>query len=114
MSLEQERAPAAEIIAEPAAPGLWRQGDFMKLWVGETISLTGSAVTELALPLTAILLLHATPFQLGLLLALNSGAAAAFGLFAGAWSDRVRRRPLMMLADGGRALLMGAIPVVAF
>lgn len=114
MSLEQERSPAAGSIAEPPASSLWRQGDFMKLWVGETISLTGSAVTELALPLTAILLLHATSFQLGLLLALNSGAAAAFGLFAGAWSDRVRRRPLMMLADVGRALLMGAVPAAAF
>jgi predicted MFS family arabinose efflux permease len=114
VSLEQERVPAAEMVAQPPPRSLWRQGDFMKLWTGETISLAGSAVTELALPLTAILLLHASPFQLGLLLALNSGAAAAFGLFAGAWSDRVRRRPLMIAADVGRALLMGAIPVSAF
>lgn len=113
MSLEQERVPAAEIRAEPPAPSLWRQGNFMKLWIGETISLAGSAVTSLALPLTAILLLRASPFQLGLLLALNSGAAAAFGLFAGAWSDRARRRPLMIVADVGRALLMGAIPLAA-
>lgn len=113
MSFEQEGLPAAEMVAQPLPRSLWRQGDFMKLWIGETISLAGSAVTELALPLTAILLLRASPFQLGLLLALNSGAAAAFGLFAGAWSDRARRRPLMIVADVGRALLMGAIPLAA-
>lgn len=110
---------AASVVADSARSqsvprSLWRQADFMKLWLGQTVSLAGSAVTELALPLTAILLLHATPFQLGLLLACESGASAVFGLFAGAWSDRVRRRPLMILADVGRGLLMGAIPLAAF
>lgn len=113
MPLETRDTPPATIAAQPAPRSLWRQGDFMKLWIGETVSLAGSAVTELALPLTAILLLRASPLQLGLLLAANSGAAAVSGLFAGAWSDRVRRRPLMILADTGRALLMGAVPVAA-
>jgi len=113
MPLDTENSPPPAITAQPPPHSLWRQGGFMKLWIGETVSLAGSAVTELALPLTAILLLHASPLQLGLLLAVNSGAAAVFGLFAGAWSDRVRRRPLMMLADGGRALFMGTIPIAA-
>ncbi len=113
MPLETQDSPPSTLAAQSAPRSLWRQGDFMKLWIGETVSLAGSAVTELALPLTAILLLRASPLQLGLLLAFNSGAAALFGLFAGAWSDRVRRRPLMILADISRALLMGAVPLAA-
>ncbi len=114
MPLDTQDLPPSAIPAQPVLRSMWRQGGFMKLWIGETISLAGSAVTELALPLTAILLLHASPLQLGLLLAVNSAAAAVFGLFAGAWSDRARRRPLMIAADIGRALLIGSIPAAAF
>lgn len=46
--------------------GLWRNRDFMKLWVGETVSLFGSQFTQLALPLTAVLFLQATPLQMGI------------------------------------------------
>ncbi|HEY7348700.1 MAG TPA: MFS transporter [Ktedonobacterales bacterium] len=113
MSLDTQDSLSPALAAPSAPRSLWREGGFMKLWIGQTISMAGSAVTDLALPLTAILLLHASPLQLGLLLAVNSAAAAVFGLFAGAWSDRVRRRPLMVLADVGRALLMGAVPVAA-
>jgi MFS family permease len=91
--------------------GLWHNRDFLSLWSGETVSFIGSSVTGLALPLTAILLLHATPWQLGVLLALKAASTAGLSLFAGAWSDRVRRRPLMMAADVGRALLVAAVPV---
>ncbi len=111
---EIEHQPSPTPLAQPASSSLWRQGNIMKLWIGQTISMAGSAVTELALPLTAIILFHASPFQLGLLLAVNSAASALFGLFAGAWSDRARRRPLMLLADLGRALLIGIIPAAAF
>ncbi|HKD75316.1 MAG TPA: MFS transporter [Ktedonobacterales bacterium] len=91
--------------------GLWHNRAFLSLWAGETVSMIGSAVTELALPLTAILLLHATPWQLGVLLALETVATAGLSLFVGAWSDRVRRRPLMIAADIGRALLVASVPV---
>jgi predicted MFS family arabinose efflux permease len=111
---ETDHQPSPPPLAPPASGSLWRQGNIMKLWIGQTISMAGSAVTELALPLTAIILFHASPFQLGLLLAVNAAASALFGLFAGAWSDRVRRRPLMILADLGRALLIGVIPAAAF
>ena len=50
---------------------LWRHADFVKLWVGQTISVVGSQVTTLALPTIAILLLHATAAQVGLLAALE-------------------------------------------
>src|SRR5262245_4200870 len=93
---------------------LWRNGSFMLLWSGETISLIGSAVTILALPLTAIVLLKATPLQMGILLAIGSGSSALFGLIAGAISDRGKRRPLLIIADICRAAAMGFIPLAAF
>jgi MFS family permease len=62
---------------------------------------------------TAILVLQATPFQLGVLNALQLLPAFLVGLFVGAWVDRVRRRPLMVGVDIGRALLLASIPLAA-
>lgn len=93
--------------------GLWRDGDFLKLWLGQTVSTFGSQVTTLALPLTAIMVLHANAFQMGILAALSRAAFVLVGLFARVWVDRLRRRPLMILADLGRALLLGSIPMAA-
>jgi MFS family permease len=92
---------------------LWRDREFLKLWAGQTISTFGSQVTTLALPLTAIIVLNATPFQMGVLAALSHGAFILVGLFAGAWVDRFRRRPLMIVADLGRAVLLAAVPLAA-
>lgn len=92
---------------------LWRHPSFLLLWSGQTISMIGSAVTQLALPLTAIVLLDATPLQMGILLAVGSAASALVGLFAGAISDRGKRRPLLIIADLTRAAVMGFIPVAA-
>lgn len=94
--------------------GLWSRGDFVKLWVGHTISNFGSGITGLALPLTAILVLSATPEQMGLLSALGSISVLLFGLFAGVWVDRLRRRPILIIADLGRALLLGSLPLAAW
>ncbi len=96
-----------------ALSGLWRHPHFLKLWTGTTVSLFGSQVTFLALPFTAVLILHATPVQMGLLTMANTLPALLGGLFAGVWVDRLRRRPLLISADLGRALLLGSIPVVA-
>src|SRR5215469_13273582 len=93
---------------------LWRQRDFLLLWSGQSISQLGSQVTVWALPLTAVLLLHASPLQTGLLTAASIAPYVAAGLFAGAWVDRVARRPLMVAADVGRALLLVSIPVAAW
>ncbi|MBZ0294852.1 MAG: MFS transporter [Anaerolineae bacterium] len=93
--------------------GLWRHADFMKLWLGQTISLFGTQVKFLALPLTAILILDATPGQMGLLSAIESLPAIFFGLFVGVWVDRRRRRPILIAADVGRMFLVLAIPVAA-
>ncbi len=93
--------------------GLWRHPDFMKLWAGQTISLFGTMVTHLALPLTAALTLQATPIQMGILGAAEFAPFLLIGLFAGVWVDRVRRRPILIGADIGRALLLGSIPLGA-
>ena len=93
--------------------GLWRQADFLKLWAGETISLLGSQVTLLAIPLLAAITLEATPIQMGTLGTLQYIPWLLVGLPAGAWVDRLRRRPIMIAADLGRALLLALIPIAA-
>ena len=90
---------------------LWRHADFLKLWTGETVSVFGSQVTLLAVPTVAILILHAGPFQVGLLSALEFLAFPTLGLVAGVYADRLRRRPIMIICDVGRALALGSIPV---
>ena len=93
--------------------GLWQHTDFVRLWVGSTVSGIGSQITFLALPLAAVLTLDATPLQMGLLAAAGSIPALIFGLGTGVWVDRVKKRPVMILADYGRALLICTIPVAA-
>ena len=95
------------------AGSLWRQPDFMRLWVGQTVSSVGSVITREALPLTAILVLDAQPADLGILAAAGALPALLIGLFAGVWVDRVRRKPLMIGADLGRALILVTIPAAA-
>ncbi len=91
--------------------GLWRHPDFMRLWAGQTVSQLGSTITREALPYTAILTLQASPIQMGLLGAAHTAPLLLLGLFAGVWVDRLRRRPLMLAADIGRALLLLSIPL---
>lgn len=93
--------------------GLWRHPDFLKLWAGETISLLGSQITLLALPLTAVLALHANAVQMGLLSAVQMSPFLLVGLFAGVWVDRLRRRPVLIAADIGRFVLLLVIPAAA-
>lgn len=91
--------------------GVWRDGNFRQLWLGQTVSEAGDAITYLALPLTAILVLKASTFQVGLLTSLTTIAWLLFGLPSGAWADRIRRRPVLLAADCGRALLLASIPL---
>lgn len=97
----------------PKLTGLWRHPDFLKLWAGQTLAALSANVTTLALPLIAALSLHASPFQMGLLATTATLPDLLVGLFAGVWADRVRRRPIMIIADIGRALLLLSIPVAA-
>lgn len=93
--------------------GLWRSTDFLKLWTGQTISELGSRITRDGLPLLAVITLGATPSQMGLLSAIGSAPVLLVSLFAGVWVDRLRRKPLMIAADIGRALLLSSIPLAA-
>jgi MFS family permease len=89
---------------------LWRNADFKKLWAGQTISEVGSVVTRTAVPLVAVLVLAAGPLQMALLVVSASLAVLLVGLFAGAWVDRLRRRPILIWADVVRAVLLFSIP----
>jgi MFS family permease len=90
--------------------GLLREYDFRQLFIADTISQLGSQVTMLALPLIAVLVLHAPNFQIGLLAAAESAAFLLVGLPAGAWVDRMRRRNVLIAGDLGRALALGSVP----
>jgi MFS family permease len=92
---------------------LLRQPVFLLFWTGQTISAFGSQITALALPLTAVLTLGATPVQMGLLSAAQTGPFLILGLFAGVWVDRLRRRPILIAADLGRGMLLATIPLAA-
>lgn len=92
-------------------PPLLRETEFRRFWLGQTISVFGDQITLLALPIVAVLILHADPTQMGFLTAIGLLPHLLFSLPAGVWLDRVRtRRRLMILADIGRALAIAAIP----
>lgn len=91
--------------------GLWRETEFGKLWAASTVSALGFHVTVLALQLTAALILGATPFEMGVLVAAESAPVILLSLATGVWVDRVRRRPLLIAADLGRAALLAWIPL---
>jgi MFS family permease len=94
--------------------GLWRHRDFRRLWAGQTVSVFGSLTTRIALPFTAVVYLDARPIEIALVTACDVLAGIVFGLAAGVWVDRLRRRPIMIAADIGRALIIGSVPLAAF
>jgi MFS family permease len=108
-----EPAADAPAMPVPTPPSLWRQRDFMLLWTGQAVSEVGSAVTQVALPLTALLVLRATTFQVGLLTAATTAAFALIALPAGAIADRHAKRPIMIGCDVARLVLIGSVPVAA-
>ncbi len=93
--------------------GLLLNRRFALLWSGQTISAFGSYITALGLPIVALLVLHASNAQIGLLTALGALPGLLLGLLIGVWVDRLPRRPLMLLADLGRAALLALIPLLA-
>jgi MFS family permease len=93
--------------------GLWRHRDFRRLWAGETVSLFGSEVTELALPLVAVLVLDAGAAQMGLLAAARFAPFLLVTLPAGVWVDTHRRRPVLIGGNLGRCLLVALVPLLA-
>jgi Transmembrane secretion effector len=89
-----------------------RSPEFIKFWVGQSVSLVGSEVSQLAMPLLAVLSLGASPGEMGVLRAVNF-APYLLSLPVGVFVDRTRRRPLLISADLLRALLLGSIPLAA-
>jgi MFS family permease len=92
-------------------PTLWRHPDFLRLWTAESVSQVGTQVTQLALPLAAIVVLEATPFEVALLGTVAFLPFILLGLPAGVWVDRSRRRPILIAGDVGRAVALATIPV---
>lgn len=92
---------------------LWQNRDFLNLWSAETISQFGTQLGIVAIPLIAALTLHASPIEMGILAAAGQAPRLVVGFFAGAWVDRMRRRPIMITMDIGRALTYAAIPTAA-
>ena len=106
--------PEAPVVLEaPGSLSLWRHRDFMLLWGGQSISEIGSAVTTVALPLAAVVLLHASTFQVGLLTAAGTASFLLVALPAGLVVDRVAKRRLMLGCDMARTLIIGSVALAA-
>ncbi|HYH92665.1 MAG TPA: MFS transporter [Candidatus Saccharimonadales bacterium] len=98
-------------MPKPFASPLWRNDAFVRVWSAATISIFGSLITRIALPLVAILTLSAGPIEVAVLRGMDLAALLVVGLVAGAWVDRLKRRPVLIGADLGRAVLLGSIPI---
>ncbi len=102
---------ARPFLHAPQRTGLWRDHDYVKFWSAQSISAVGSQVSLLAIPLLAAISLGADSIQMGFLLAAGTSPILLLGLFAGVWTDRLRRRPILIAADFGRAALLLLIPL---
>ena len=91
--------------------GLWRHPDFMKLWGAETVSQLGTHVSQLAIPFVAIIVLEVNAFEVALLGVIEMAPFILISLPAGVWVDRLRRKPILVVSDVGRAILLASIPV---
>src|SRR6476659_4386834 len=92
--------------------GLWGHADFLRLWTGQSISEIGSQISGLAIPWLAAVELHASPFEFALLGVLGFLPFILFALPAGVWVDRLRRKPILIVGDFARAVLLGLVPVL--
>src|SRR5580700_10937475 len=108
----QASAPVAAGPRRRLVPPLLRETVFRRYWGASTVSLVGDQVASIAVPLTAVLALHAGAAVMGYLTALEWLPSLLFGVHAGAWADRRgRRRQLMIACDLGRCALFATIPV---
>lgn len=97
-------------MRRPTSP-LWRHSDFMKMWTGQTISQFGSSISQLALPIIAITILHASAFAVAALGTVEFVPFLLFTLPAGVWVDRLPRRAVLIVGDLGRGLLLCSVPI---
>ena len=92
----------------PELTGLWRNRDFVRLWVGITLSQLGSGLG--ALGLVAVVMLEASPLQMGILSGAGVAPGVMFGLGIGVWADRMRLRPILVITSIVRALSLTSVP----
>ena len=93
-------------MRNPFYSPLWQNRAFVRVWSASTVSVFGSLITRMALPFVAILVLGAGPLEVAVLRGLEIGTGLIVGLVAGAWVDRLRRRPILLWTDVGRAVLL--------
>ncbi len=91
--------------------GLWRHGNYLRLWGAQGISAFGSQITLLALPLVAILTIDASTFEVAVLTAVEFAPFIFLSIPAGVWVDRLPRRPILVLTDLGRGASLLSIPL---
>jgi len=97
-----------------ASTTLWRHPDFLKLWAAQSVSSLGARITREGLPYAAVVSLGASPAQIGILAAVTRAPAIVVGLMGGGLVDRRRRRPILIGADIGRAIVLASIPIAAW
>ena len=107
------QAPIRKVAVRCALPAgdLLRDRTYRRLWTSIVISSFGGQVTMLALPLTAVLLLHASPTQMGMLTAMEIVPFVLLSLPAGVWLDRVRKLPVYVAGESGLALVVASVPL---
>ncbi|MET0296031.1 MAG: MFS transporter [Microbacterium sp.] len=109
-AVEADQGPPPGATAPPGS--LWRDANFLRMWSGQGLSQFGAQITELALPVLAVLVLHATEAEVGFLTAAGVAAFLVVGLPAGAWIDRMRKRHVMIWADAVRAVALAMLPLL--
>lgn len=98
----------------PSGLSLWRNNRFLVFWSAYSLSLLGTHVSLIAIPLLAVLTMNASPIQVGTLTAMGYLPFLLIGLPAGVWVDRMPRMPILICADLGRACLLLIVPVAYF
>ncbi len=91
--------------------GLWHHRDFLWFWTGDTITQFTGTISNFAIPVVAVLVVEVSPFQLGVLEALAFLAFPTMGLFVGVWIDRMKRKPVMMVANIIQVIALGSVPL---
>jgi predicted MFS family arabinose efflux permease len=97
----------------PRFTGLWRHRDFLLFWGGQSVSIFGALITNVALSFTAVLVLNASAIEMGMLRVASTLPGFLVGLVAGVWVDRLPRRSILIAADLGRALVLATVPLAA-
>lgn len=106
--------PLPRDTAATVPKSLWHSPDFLKFWSGEALSLFGAQITNLALPLTAVIVYEASPQQVGLLSFLQLSPYLFLSLVFGVWVDRSRRKPMMLAANAARMVLIALVPLLSY